>query len=63
MISPCNKVCVMDADKRYCLGCARTLDEIARWSEMTEAERSQVMAELSARQAERPSASPTEAAS
>jgi predicted Fe-S protein YdhL (DUF1289 family) len=53
----------MDAENRYCLGCARTLDEIVRWSEMTEAERSQVMAKLSARQAERPSASPTAAAS
>jgi predicted Fe-S protein YdhL (DUF1289 family) len=63
LISPCTKVCVMDAENRYCLGCARTLDEIARWGEMTEAERIQVMAQLSARQAERPSASPTEAAS
>jgi len=62
MQSPCNKVCVMDADNRYCLGCARMLDEIARWGEMTDAERSQVMAKLAARQAERPSASPTAAA-
>jgi predicted Fe-S protein YdhL (DUF1289 family) len=63
MISPCNKVCVMDADNRYCLGCARTLDEIARWGDMSDDERGRVMAELAARQAERPSASPTEAAS
>lgn len=63
MNSPCNKVCVMDADSRYCLGCARTLDEIARWGEMTEAKRRQVMAKLPARRAKRPSASPTEAAS
>jgi predicted Fe-S protein YdhL (DUF1289 family) len=61
--SPCNKVCVMDDDNRYCLGCARTLDEIARWGEMSEAERGEVMTKLSARQAERPSASPTAAAS
>ena len=61
--SPCNKVCVMDADDRYCLGCRRTLGEIARWGEMSEAERGEVMAKLSARQAGRPSASPTEAAS
>jgi hypothetical protein len=63
LISPCTKVCVMDAENRYCLGCARTLDEIARWGEMSEAERGQVMAKLPARQAERPSASPTAAAS
>ena len=60
--SPCNKVCVMDAEGRYCLGCARTLDEIARWGEMTEAERNLVMASLSARPAARPSSPPTEAA-
>ena len=41
MISPCNKVCVMDAEGRYCLGCARSLDEIARWGEMTDDERAQ----------------------
>lgn len=49
MKSPCNKVCVMDAERRYCLGCQRTLEEIARWSEMSDAEREAVMAQLAAR--------------
>jgi predicted Fe-S protein YdhL (DUF1289 family) len=53
----------MDTDNRYCMGCKRTLGEIARWSEMSDAERAMVMASLSARCAERPSSSPTEAAS
>ena len=47
----------MDADNRYCLGCQRTLDEIARWSEMSDAEREAVLAALPARAsdvAERP---------
>ncbi len=39
----------MDAERRYCLGCGRTLDEIARWSDMTEAERAAVIAALEAR--------------
>jgi predicted Fe-S protein YdhL (DUF1289 family) len=39
----------MDARRRYCLGCQRTLDEIARWSEMSDAEREAVMAQLAAR--------------
>ena len=56
MISPCTKVCVMDAENRYCRGCNRTLDEIVRWSEMTDQEREQVMASL-------PLRSPREAAS
>jgi predicted Fe-S protein YdhL (DUF1289 family) len=30
--SPCISVCVLDADGAFCLGCYRTLDEIAAWS-------------------------------
>jgi len=47
--SPCTKVCAMDAESRYCLGCQRTLDEIARWGAMSDAEREAVMAQLAAR--------------
>ena len=46
MDSPCTKVCVMDADDRYCLGCKRTLNEIARWGEMGEEEQAAVIEEL-----------------
>ncbi|HTQ77388.1 MAG TPA: DUF1289 domain-containing protein [Burkholderiales bacterium] len=52
MISPCTKVCVMDAANRYCRGCLRTLDEIARWGEMSEAEQAAVLARLPARRSE-----------
>lgn len=39
----------MDEEDRYCLGCRRTLKEIARWGEMSDAERAQVLAQLRAR--------------
>ena len=52
MDSPCTKICVMDADNRYCLGCKRTLGEIARWSELNDAERGAVLAQLPARQSD-----------
>ncbi|MEK6245434.1 MAG: DUF1289 domain-containing protein [Pseudomonadota bacterium] len=52
--SPCTKVCEMDAERLYCAGCARTLNEIARWGEMTDAERSRVLSELSARRSADP---------
>ena len=39
----------MDAEQRYCAGCQRTLDEIARWSQMSDAQRQAVMAQLPAR--------------
>jgi hypothetical protein len=39
----------MDAGDRYCLGCRRTIDEIARWGELTDEERAAVLAQLAAR--------------
>jgi predicted Fe-S protein YdhL (DUF1289 family) len=49
--SPCVNICTLDARSRACLGCGRTIDEITRWSTMTPADRSRVMAELPARMA------------
>ncbi len=49
--SPCTKVCTLDPRTGFCAGCHRTLDEIARWSELTNAERRQVLARLPARRA------------
>ncbi|MGE0849030.1 MAG: DUF1289 domain-containing protein [Hyphomicrobiaceae bacterium] len=50
--SPCVKVCVMDEASGLCLGCRRSLDEIAGWAIMTEAERRRIMRELPARRAQ-----------
>jgi predicted Fe-S protein YdhL (DUF1289 family) len=47
--TPCVKVCFVDDDSGLCLGCFRDLHEIGGWSQMSEAERSRVMAELPAR--------------
>lgn len=49
--SPCVKVCVIEPQSRLCLGCHRSIDEIARWSAMTPEARAAVMAELPARAA------------
>lgn len=49
MESPCIRVCVIDPVQGLCSGCLRTLDEIARWSSMSAAERRAVMAALPAR--------------
>ena len=51
MKSPCVKVCIMDPQRDACIGCARTLDESARWGGMLEEERARIMAELPARRA------------
>jgi predicted Fe-S protein YdhL (DUF1289 family) len=51
MISPCVKVCQMDPARGLCIGCCRTLDEIARWSGMSDAEREHVLSLLPDRRA------------
>jgi hypothetical protein len=47
--SPCVKICTLDARLGLCLGCGRTIDEIARWSTMSAAERVRIIDELPAR--------------
>ena len=47
--SPCVDVCVMDGETGWCLGCGRTIDEIAGWSESSAETRAAVMSELPGR--------------
>lgn len=54
--TPCTKICTLDAGRSQCIGCGRTVDEIARWGSMTAAERADVMAKLPARRADREAA-------
>lgn len=45
-LSPCVQICRMDPLLELCLGCGRTMDEIARWSKLTDPQRRQVMEQL-----------------
>lgn len=47
--TPCIKVCYVDGPSGLCLGCFRTLPEIARWGRLTDQERDTVMGELESR--------------
>ena len=47
--SPCINVCQMDEATGWCAGCLRTLDEIAAWSVLDEAEKGRVRAQLAGR--------------
>lgn len=40
--SPCINVCTMDDKGELCRGCARTVDEIACWSSMSDADKLRV---------------------
>ena len=45
--SPCVSVCVLDpAGTGICVGCGRSLDEIAAWVELDNAQRRAVLARL-----------------
>lgn len=44
--SPCIKVCIVDGASGLCLGCFRTLEEIAAWAGLPERERAAVMKAL-----------------
>ncbi|WP_096176463.1 DUF1289 domain-containing protein [Cohaesibacter sp. ES.047] len=47
--SPCIQLCKIDRKTNLCRGCARSLDEIGRWSSMSDAKRDAVMSEIDAR--------------
>lgn len=47
--TPCIKVCEIDPASGLCIGCGRTLNEIARWGAMTDRERAEIMQSLKAR--------------
>lgn len=49
IVTPCVKVCVVDGESGLCLGCYRTLREIAAWASLPAAEREAVMSELADR--------------
>jgi predicted Fe-S protein YdhL (DUF1289 family) len=44
--SPCNKVCAVDPISALCVGCGRTLAEIAGWIRFSADERARIMAKL-----------------
>ncbi|MBS0526565.1 MAG: DUF1289 domain-containing protein [Proteobacteria bacterium] len=49
VMSPCKSICIMDTRSNMCIGCKRTIDEIARWPMMDDDERRRVVDSLKAR--------------
>ncbi len=47
--TPCVKVCAVDGASGYCLGCRRTLAEIAGWARFSDEERATITATLTDR--------------
>ncbi len=49
--TPCIKVCFVDPAQNICVGCFRTMEELGRWTRMSDAEREAVKPKLDARRA------------
>ncbi len=49
MSTPCTGVCTIEPQSGLCLGCGRTLPEVARWGRISEEERLTIMTTLPAR--------------
>jgi uncharacterized protein len=47
--TPCVNICLLDSETGLCVGCGRTLAEIAGWAGRSDAERRAVMAALPVR--------------
>lgn len=50
--TPCTKVCMVDGESGLCLGCFRTLSEIAGWARLSDAARAALMDALPARRSQ-----------
>ena len=51
--SPCISVCRIDPASGLCVGCLRSLDEIACWSALDDSARSEILRAVTERRAER----------
>ena len=58
VLTPCIRICVIDAAAGLCAGCGRSLAEIGAWRDLSDAERLAVMATLPERLARLSAASP-----
>jgi uncharacterized protein len=44
--SPCVDICDVDETCTYCIGCGRSLDEIAAWLSVSDADRRAILEQL-----------------
>ncbi|MAI88967.1 DUF1289 domain-containing protein [Ponticaulis sp.] len=47
--SPCIRVCAIDGETGWCLGCGRTLKEIAQWVKYTDQQRDSITTDSKSR--------------
>ena len=47
--TPCINICKINSEDGYCLGCFRTLDEIAVWTQLNDADKERIYKEINER--------------
>ena len=47
--SPCIDICQMDPESGLCVGCGRTIEEIANWSSYTNEKKKNILKQLKSR--------------
>jgi predicted Fe-S protein YdhL (DUF1289 family) len=52
--SPCVDICQLDPRTGFCVGCLRTIDEIAHWGQYSASQREEILATLPARARDTP---------
>ena len=52
--SPCVDVCAIDEDTGWCIGCGRTMHEIATWASMGDPARTKILGEIETRKTQIP---------
>jgi predicted Fe-S protein YdhL (DUF1289 family) len=57
VLSPCIGVCRLDEATGLCIGCARTLGEIARWPDASDAQKRRILTAAALRRRGMPSPS------
>jgi predicted Fe-S protein YdhL (DUF1289 family) len=48
--SPCTKVCKIDQEKKWCMGCLRTVEEITVWSRSTALQKRSILVAVKQRE-------------
>ncbi|OFX21799.1 MAG: hypothetical protein A2033_05795 [Bacteroidetes bacterium GWA2_31_9] len=46
IMSPCKNICILDSDKKYCIGCFRSYEEKKTWWKFTKEEKLKILEEI-----------------
>ena len=48
--SPCKDICTTDSESGLCVGCGRSIEEIANWNSYTDIKKKEILANIESRE-------------